>query len=106
MTRKTLTRFGYQVLLAAHGAEAVVLYAQQRERIAVVLTDMAMPVMDGPATIIALRAMNPAVKIIGSSGLDTHAGLTDSGQPGVAHFIPKPYTAEVLLATLAKVLHK
>ena len=104
MTRKTLTRFGYQVLLAAHGAEAVGLYAQQRERIAVVLTDMAMPVMDGPATIIALRAMNPAVKIIGSSGLDTQAGLTDAGQPGVAHFIPKPYTAEVLLAALEKVL--
>jgi len=104
MARKTLTRFGYQVLLAAHGAEAVGLYAQQRERIAVVLTDMAMPVMDGPATIIALRAMNPAVKIIGSSGLDTQVGRADAGQPGVDHFVAKPYTAEVVLTALQKVL--
>jgi two-component system, cell cycle sensor histidine kinase and response regulator CckA len=48
--------------------------------------------------------MNPAVKVIGSSGPDTQAGLAAAGQPGVGHFIPKPYTAEVLLTTLEKVL--
>ena len=49
------------------GAEAVAIYAQNHQRIDVVLTDMAMPIMDGPATAVALRAIDPNVRIIGSS---------------------------------------
>jgi CheY-like chemotaxis protein len=104
VTQKTLERFGYRVLLAANGAEAVARYAQQRAEIAVVLTDMAMPVMDGPATILALKAMNPAVKIIGSSGHASQGGVAKAVGAGVQHFVPKPYTAETLLKVLADVL--
>ena len=106
VTQKTLERFGYRVLLAANGAEAVARYAQQRAEIAVVLTDMAMPVMDGPATILALRAMNPAVKIIGSSGHASQGGVAKAVGAGVQHFVPKPYTAETMLKVLADVLAK
>lgn len=63
IARATLERFGYRVMVAANGAQAVALYAQHRSDIAVVLTDMAMPVMDGPATIIALMSIDPAVKL-------------------------------------------
>jgi len=101
---KTLVRFGYQVLSASNGAEALALYAQHREKIALVLTDMAMPVMDGPTTIIALKAMNPAVKIIASSGLRSNGNVTKAMGEGVGHFIPKPYTAETMLAILARAL--
>jgi PAS domain S-box-containing protein len=103
-TQKTLERFGYRVLLAAHGAEAVALYAERGAEIAAVLTDMAMPVMDGPATILALKAMNPAVKIIGSSGHASQGGVAKAVGAGVQHFVPKPYTAETLLKVLADVL--
>lgn len=103
-TQKTLERFGYRVMLAVHGAEAVACYAAHGTEIAVVLTDMAMPVMDGPATILALRAINPAVKIIGSSGHDSNGGVAKAIGAGVQHFVPKPYTAETLLKMLADVL--
>ena len=93
-----LGRYGYEVILAEDGAQAVKIYNEHREKIAVVITDMAMPVMDGPATILALREMNPAVKIIVSSG---HASTG-----GVRHFIPKPYTAELLLTTVAAVINE
>lgn len=93
-----LGRYGYEVILAEDGAQAVKMYNEHREKIAVVITDMAMPVMDGPATILALREMNPAVKIIVSSG---HASTG-----GVQHFIPKPYTAEMLLTTVAAVINE
>ncbi|HEX3866650.1 MAG TPA: PAS domain S-box protein, partial [Gemmatimonadaceae bacterium] len=63
IAQATLQRFGYRVLLAANGAEAVALFAVHRGEIAAVLTDMAMPVMGGPATIIALKAIDPTVKI-------------------------------------------
>ncbi len=104
VTRRTLERFGYRVMLAVHGAEAVALYAEQGAEIAVVLTDMAMPVMDGPATILALRALNPAVKIIGSSGHASGGSVAKATGAGVDHFVPKPYTAEMLLKVLAEVL--
>jgi len=106
VTQSILEQFGYRVLLAIHGAEAVALYAQHHAKIAVVLTDMAMPVMDGPATIVALKAMDAKVKIISSSGLAAGGGVDRAVAAGVQHFIPKPYTAEIILKVLAKVLRE
>jgi CheY-like chemotaxis protein len=105
ITEQTLECFGYRTLSAANGAEAVALYAQQPDEIALVLTDMMMPVMDGPAAIVALRAINPHVKIIGSSGLGSNDGPARSISAGVHEFISKPYTADRLLKALDKVLH-
>lgn len=104
VTQKTLERFGYKVLIAENGAQAVALYAKHGSEVAAVLLDMAMPVMDGPATIIALKAMNPDVLIIGSSGQATNGGVAKAVGAGVHHFVPKPYTAETLLRTLRKIL--
>lgn len=104
VVKATLERFGYRVLLAANGAEAVAQFVQHRAGIAVVLTDMAMSVMDGPATIVALRALDPAVKIIGSSGLMSTRGAMQSAGSGIEHFVAKPYTAETLLKTLHNTL--
>ena len=104
VARELLERYGYRVLLAANGAEAVGLYAQHCERIDIVLTDMAMPVMDGPSTIVALKAVNPNVKVIGSSGLASNGGITKAAGAGLKYFVPKPYTAETLLKILARAL--
>ncbi len=104
ITSQTLECFGYRVLCAANGAEAVALYAQHRASIAVVLTDMMMPVMDGPATIVALQAINPQVKIIGSSGLVANDGRSRDSAVGLRYFVPKPYTAERLLNVLRQIL--
>ena len=105
ITRKTLEQFGYRVLLAADGAEAVSLYSPRRTEISAVITDMVMPIMDGPATIIALKNINPEVKIISSSGMASQGGLAKAKDAGVLHFIPKPYTAATMLNTLHEVLN-
>lgn len=105
ITRGTLEAFGYSVITAGDGTEALALYAERNTEIAVVLTDMVMPFMDGPATIRALRRMNPAVKIIAASGLATGQRTTEDFLEGVSVFLNKPYTAEKLLKTLAQVLH-
>ncbi len=104
IVKSTLERFGYRVLLARHGADAVSQYVRHQRDIAVVLTDMAMPIMDGPALILALKAINPEVRIIGSSGLASHSGVAKAVGAGVKHFIPKPYTAETMLKTLSEAL--
>lgn len=98
---RVLEEFGYRVVTAANGAEAVALYAQHRRAIAVVLTDKMMPVMDGPATAIALRSLDPEVRIIGSSGLQERG---TKGDGGIEHWLPKPYPAEALLRRIHLVL--
>ena len=107
LAQQILKRFGYRVLLAADGAEAVALYNKSRWReIAVVITDMAMPVMDGTTTIAALRTINPKIKIIGSSGLGSEARKTSQSDTDIGHFLPKPYSAEDLLQMLHEVLQE
>jgi CheY-like chemotaxis protein len=106
IAQATLTHFGYRVLPATNGAEAVEIYRKHHDEIAAVITDMAMPVMDGPATIIALQLINPDVKIIASSGFSSK--MTTPGKSGAAfkHFIHKPYTSAKLLQELQAVLQE
>ena len=106
ITRGSLETFGYNVLTASDGTEALAIYADRKNDIAVVLTDMVMPFMDGPATIRALHRMNPAVRIIAASGLGTGQRAGEGPLEGVSVFLNKPYTAEKLLKTLAQVLNK
>ncbi len=106
ITGQTLETFGYRVITANDGAEAVALYARQMQQIALVLTDMMMPVMDGTATIQVLRRLNPGVRIIAASGIDSGATLAHSVQAGVHDFLPKPYTAETLLKLIREVLDR
>ena len=104
ITGQTLSAFGYNVLTATDGAEAVAVYALKKQEIAVVLTDMTMPIMDGPATIRALLRLNPRVKIIAASGLTANGGVAKTAEMGVIEFLVKPYTAETMLNALKKVL--
>ncbi len=104
ITRHTLETFGYRVLTAADGAQAVAQYAANRRDVAVVLTDMMMPVMDGVALAAALKRIDAGVRIIGASGLDSHADAARGSIAGVDHFLAKPYSADALLRTIAKAL--
>ncbi|MDB6075090.1 MAG: sensory box protein [Verrucomicrobiaceae bacterium] len=104
ITQQTLLAFGYRVLLASDGVEATALYAVQRADVSVVLTDMMMPLMDGPTTIQVLMRMNPQVRIIAASGLNANGMVAKAASAGVMHFLPKPYTAETMLQALHMVL--
>jgi CheY-like chemotaxis protein len=102
ITQRTLEAFGYRVITAKNGAEAVDLFTKQAQQIAVVLTDMMMPVMDGATAIPLLKHINPAAKIIVVSGLeapkDTRANIDD--------FLLKPYSAKTLIQLVRNVLDR
>ena len=104
VTRQTLESFGYRVILAADGVEAVALYARRQAEIAVVITDMMMPIMDGSAMIEVLAKINPLVKIVAASGMNGQREITKRAHPRVKQFLPKPYTTEAILHTLADLL--
>ncbi len=100
ITSETLQAFGYKVVTATNGAEAVAVYAQQKDEIAAILTDLSMPVMDGRATIYAMLKINPKAKIIAMSGMDESESVAKASTAGIKHFISKPYTAATLLKAL------
>lgn len=104
ITKQTLETFRYQTLTASDGREALALYTSRGKEIALVLTDLMMPNMDGAATIRALRAMNPSVKIIASSGLIDNRQWIGDEDTATDAFIAKPYTADKLLNTIHQVL--
>ncbi|MDP9199477.1 MAG: PAS domain S-box protein [Pseudomonadota bacterium] len=99
-----LEHYGYRVVTAEHGAEALEKYRERPAEIALVLTDMAMPVMDGPALVAALRAINPGLRMICSSGLASATDMAEVRAAGVRHFVPKPYDAETILTVLRQAL--
>ena len=102
---RILLRAGYRVVTAEHGAAAVKVAAERGPHaLGAVVTDMAMPVMDGEATIAALRALDPGLPILASSG---HASIDDRATAlaaGAARFLAKPFEAPKLLASLGAIV--
>ena len=101
ITKQTLEAFGYEVLLASDGAAAVLLYAKHQAEIAAVLTDMAMPIMDGSKTIQVLARMNPHLRVIAVG-----ANMAESTSHGMRRFLTKPFTAQTLLQVLRSLLEE
>jgi len=100
---RTLQTNGYEAYTAEDGTDALALYFQRRNEIALVLTDLAMGQMDGITLVRSLRKLNPQVKVIVSSGQITkenHAVLSGLGIP----CLDKPYTADRLLRALRTTL--
>lgn len=101
---ETLEAFGYRAVTAADGAEAVALFARSHGEIAAVVTDLSMPVMDGPAAIRAIRRLDRLVPIVAMSGLADRFSLDELNQQGLTAFLEKPFAVEELLAHLGDAL--
>lgn len=100
-----LENHGYRVLTAADATEALAIFALRMNEIALVLTDLAMPFMDGVALIRTLQKMKPDVRVIASTGRGDQEGRANE----IAHLnvranLTKPYNKDKLLATLHDVL--
>lgn len=104
MTKETLETFGYKVITARDGTEAVAAYTAHRGEIRGVLTDMIMPHMDGATTIRVLKRLDPNLRIIAASGLMDAERIKDTTGLARIPLLMKPYTAEKLLTTLNQVL--
>ncbi|WP_315791521.1 hybrid sensor histidine kinase/response regulator [Fischerella sp. JS2] len=103
ITKTSLETHNYKAITASDGIEAIALYAEHRDEISVVLTDMLMPSMDGLTTIRTLKKINPNVKIIAVSGLASTEKVNAAAEIGVKAFLSKPYTAKQLLQTIGVV---
>jgi len=100
----TLETFGYRVITANDGTDGLAKFAQNSDDISIVITDIAMPFMDGAAMIRALRKISPAQRVIGMSGLLNADQTAELQSLHVNDFLAKPFTAESLLKTINEVL--
>lgn len=95
--KATLERFGYRVETATDGTDALAVYSQNKDGINVVMTDLAMPFMDGTSLIRALKKIDPNIKLAAMSGLLSEGQTIELKELGVEAFLSKPYTAKSLL---------
>jgi len=101
---KILEVFGYRVVSAADGAEALAVFMQNRAAIAAIVTDMLMPGMDGPTFVKVVRRIEPQIRIIGISGVGEATGAADLESLALSALIIKPFTGASLAFTLHSVL--
>jgi DNA-binding NtrC family response regulator len=88
---EALQRLGYSVLLAENGIDAVEIYKNNPKQIDLVLLDMIMPKQGGHSTFYQLKAIDPDVKVILSSGYVSPAEVNDLLDKGACGFLPKPH---------------
>lgn len=93
-------------MTAYNGAHAVGVCAQNLAGLQLLLTDMDLPIMDGPAVIRAIRVLAPRLKVIAGSGSGTLADSPGLKELDVQAFLRKPYSADDLIRTVHEVLHR
>ncbi|MFP4579481.1 MAG: PAS domain S-box protein [Candidatus Sumerlaeia bacterium] len=102
--KRMLNRIGMEVILAMDGKEAIEIFKEYQDRIALVLLDMTMPHMDGVETFRELRRIRPDVQVVISSGYNEQEILNQFSGKNLAGFIQKPYRMQNLKAVLQKAM--
>jgi PAS domain S-box-containing protein len=101
-----LNEFGYKVITANDGKQALDIYQREGDHISLIILDLIMPVMDGKKCLEEILLVNPNTKVVMASGFSeagTASGVMAAGAKG---FVQKPYDMRQLLSTVREVLDK
>jgi PAS domain S-box-containing protein len=106
LVSRSLSAFGYEVLVASSGADAVALATARQTPINLLLTDVIMPGMNGRELAERLTQLHPEMRVLFTSGY-TENIIAQHGilEPGI-EFLSKPYTLEVLAHKVRRVLDR
>jgi PAS domain S-box-containing protein len=104
--RQVLERYGYRVLTATDGAEAVEVYRQHQQEIDLVLLDLTMPKLSGLDALREMRALNPSVRAVIASGYFTDQAVQAVERDGAAGWVAKPYRPADLAREVRAVLDR
>jgi PAS domain S-box-containing protein len=103
MAIKVLEKAGYQLLVATDGEQAVNLFEQHGSEIQLVVLDVVMPKLDGPAVVEQIRKVAPDLPVLFCSGYSRSAGETFYTAPGT-DMLQKPYPPKELLLKIRQML--
>ncbi len=101
---EALQELGYSVLLAENGEDAVEVYAANPRQVDLVLLDMIMPKAGGHETFFRLKAIDPGVNVLLSSGFMSEQEVGDLLRQGARGFIPKPHRLPTMAGEIRRVL--
>ena len=99
-----LERYGYHVLRAPDGEEAVALFKKERDKIALVISDLGLPKFDGGEVFKRMKEILPDVQFVLASGYIEPAAKSELFKAGIKDFIQKPYQAEQILRAIRTIL--
>jgi PAS domain S-box-containing protein len=106
LASQVLKRRGYEVLVASNADEAQRLCAERADDIALLLTDVVMPGVSGPALARAVTALYPAIRVLYMSGYAEQSLVMESGLSAGAPFLPKPFTPDAMTRKVREVLDR
>lgn len=106
LTREALEDYGYAVLTASSGEEALAVYTQEMGRIAMVIMDLGVPGMGGRQCLQKLLAVDPKARVFIVSGYGGGGLAEELQQAGAMGFLGKPYQLRELLAKMREILDR
>ena len=101
---RILRRWGYKVLLARNGKEALETYQKEKDNISLVILDLIMPEMGGKQCMKELFKISSTAKILVASGYESGGGPLDARQAGAAGFVGKPFNVGQILQNVRKII--
>jgi CheY-like chemotaxis protein len=100
-----LLKMGYSVLTASSGMEAIEQYMNHKDRVKLIILDLAMPHMDGEETFKHLKAINPRIKVLLSTGFNPDGEVSEILKQGCQGSIQKPYRLNELSLKIREILN-
>ena len=102
--KEMLLEYGYRVITASNGREALEIYSAERESISLVILDLFMPEMGGKECLRALLRIDPKVRVLVASGFTQNGEIRDALDSGAKDFIGKPFDIPQLLEKIRKII--
>jgi len=104
--KQILTRFGYRVVTAENGREALEIFKEKQQEIALVILDLIMPEMEGDHCLKEILKISPGAKVLIASGYSPNGPFKEMLTIGAKGFIAKPYEIKEMLQTIRDVIEQ
>jgi len=104
LVKNILEGKGYQVLTAKDGLEAIRVYADHKDEVSLVLSDIGLPKLGGVGVFLKLKEMNPNLKAILASGYLDPELRSEMREAGATDFVQKPYEPNQILKRIRYVI--
>ena len=106
LAEQTLRQFGYTVISAADGDEALARFREEQDRVDLVILDLVMPKRNGKEVFEAIRKLRPDLKVLFTSGYAADVIQRQQALDPTQEFIQKPMAPQVLLAKVREALDR
>lgn len=103
---RILNEYGYRVMTASNGKEALELYQREDASISLVILDLIMPEMDGNKCLTEVLRVNPKAKVVLASGYSEVGAASGAMAGGAKGFVQKPYNMREFLITIREILDR